>query len=236
MKSKFWLIAFLFFSITTIAQTSTDFTRGMEQYREENYGEALKYFTEASEAEPENAQIPYYTGRAYLDMSDYKKAAAFLEKAIAMDSSRNRWIYECGLIYYAIPDYRKSLRFIELAGEKGYKKTNDYLENLGNAYINVNQHVKGAEVLKEVSKKKPADKELLYQVAQAYYKGGKYQEAIDYWDQLLTLDKTNADVLYMIGLSYQKMGEKEKGQQLCDRAIQMKPSLKSKREQKGGLF
>ena len=71
-----------------------------------------------------------------------------------------------------------------------------------------------------------------------YYYQGKDQQAIDYWDQVLFYDKEHASALYMIGMSYQKKGEKEKGQQLCDRAIQMDPKLKSLKEEKkmpGGI-
>ena len=52
------------------------------------------------------------------------------------------------------------------------------------------------------------------------------------WDIILGYDKTNASALYMIGLSFQKKGEKAKGEQLCDRAIQMDPSLGSLRQKK----
>ena len=76
--------------------------------------------------------------------------------------------------------------------------------------------------------------EMLYQVAQAYYKAGKYNEAIDYWDQVFGLDKTNAKALYMIGLSYQKKGEKDKGMQICDKAIELDPSLNSLKQKKDG--
>ncbi len=51
----------------------------------------------------------------------------------------------------------------------------------------------------------------LNMVAEAYYYKGKYQEAIDYWDKILYYDKENASALYMIGMSYQKKGEKAKG-------------------------
>jgi tetratricopeptide (TPR) repeat protein len=128
------------------------------------------------------------------------------------------------------------LYYMQLAGERGYKKTNDYLENLGNAHINVKQYDSGLVYLNEVLKKKPSDPELLYQIAQAYYHLKKYQEAIDHWDRVLEVDDRNAEVLYMIGMSYQKKGEKEKGQQLCDKAIEMDPSLRSKRQQMGGDF
>src|SRR5207253_11408015 len=107
-------------------------------------------------------------------------------------------------------------------------------ENLGNAYINAGQNEKGLAILNEVLKKKPEDPELLFQVAQASYRAAKYQDAIDLWDRVLEQDKSNAEALYMIGLCYQKKGEKEKGQQLCDRAIQMDHSLRSKRQQMGG--
>lgn len=206
------------------------FIIGKSYYEQENYGEAVKHLQMAAKEEPARAEIPYIIGRSYLDMSNYKQSAGFFEKAIALDSSKANWIYEAGLVFYAIPDYKKSLTYIELAGAKGYKKSNDYLENLGNAYINVKEYEKGIEVLKEVLKRKPTDQELIYQVAQAYFKAKKYQEAIDMWDVALGLDKTNANVLYMIGLSYQKKGEKQKGQQLCDKAIEMDPSLNSLRQ------
>jgi tetratricopeptide (TPR) repeat protein len=233
MKIQLFLSVLLFFCHSSFSQATSSLQQARKEYRDDNYAEAIKLLEKAAIEEPQNAEVPYLTGRAYMDLNNYRKAAAFLEKAVAMDSTKINWIYECGLIYYAIPDYRKSLEFIKLAGDKGYKRTSDYLENLGNAYINVGENDKGIEVLNEVLKKKPEDPELLYQIAQANFKSGKYQQAIDLWDKVLEQDKTNAEALYMIGLSYQKKGEKEKGQQLCDKAIQMDPSLRSKRQQMG---
>jgi tetratricopeptide (TPR) repeat protein len=69
-------------------------------------------------------------------------------------------------------------------------------------------------------------------VAEAYYYKGKYQEAMDNWDKILGFDKTNASALYMIGMCYQKKGDKDKGIQLCDKAIEMDPSLSSYRQKK----
>ena len=233
MKITIYL-ALLLYAQISFSQSESSLQLARKQYQEENYGEVLKLLEKAALEEPQNAQVPYLAGRVYVDMSNYKKAVTFMEKAIAMDSTKSNWLYECALVYYAVPDYKRSLQYMLLAGEKGYKKTNDYLENLGNAYINAGQFDKGAEILNEVLKKKPEDPELLYQVAQAYYKAGKYQEAIALWDRVLEQDKSNAEALYMIGLSYQKKGEKQKGQQICDRAIQMDPSLRTKREQIGG--
>ncbi|MFN9710739.1 MAG: hypothetical protein ACK55K_04960, partial [Bacteroidota bacterium] len=48
---------------------------------------------------------------------------------------------------------------------------------------------------------------------------------IEQWDQVIQMDTKNARSLYIIGVSYQKMGQKDKGAILCDKAIGMDPSL-----------
>ena len=121
---------------------------------------------------------------------------------------------------------------MERAISKGYKATNDVMENLSNAYIEAGQPHKGIELLKQLLEKKPADLDLLWNIADAHYKMGKYPEAIEYWDRIMYYDKKHAKALYMIGLSYQKKGEKDKGQQLCDHAIAMDPSLQSLKKKK----
>ncbi|HND95799.1 MAG TPA: tetratricopeptide repeat protein, partial [Chitinophagaceae bacterium] len=121
------------------------------------------------------------------------------------------------------------------AGEKGLKKDNEYLENLGIAYLNVGDLDAGVKILNEILIKRPSDMNLLNMIAEAYYYKGKYDLAIDYWDKILEYDKKDFSALYMIGMAYQKKGGKEnteKGTRLCDTAIQMDPSLSSLRQKK----
>jgi len=201
-------------------------------YEQENYGECLKYCELAFKEDPARAEIPYIAGRSLVEMSNYKKAAGCYEQAIERDSTKPTWMYEAALVYYAIPDDKKAIFWFEKAAAKGYPRSNDYIENLANAYLNIKNYEKGIALMQEVLQKKPSDQELLYNIADAYYKIGKYQDAIDYWDKILTADKQNANALYMIGLAYQKKGEKEKGEQLCEKAIQMDPSLKNLKQEK----
>ena len=205
---------------------------GKVMYEQDNYGEAIKFLNEAAKEDPLNGEIPYMIARGYADMMNYKLAIPFFQKAIALDTTKSYWIYELGLICYAIHDDKNSLKYILLAGERGYKKDNDYLENLGIAYLNVGKLNEGVEILTEILKRKPSDLNLLNMIAEAYYFSGKYQPAIDYWDKILEYDKGNAAALYMIGMSYQKKGEKEKGVALCDKAIEMDPSLANLKQKK----
>jgi len=98
--------------------------------------------------------------------------------------------------------------------------------------MNIKDYNHGLSLYQEVLQRKPFDIELLYSVADAYYRIGKYQEAIDHWDKILELDKKNADALYMIGLCYQKKGETQKGIQLCEKAIELDPALREKKQEK----
>jgi tetratricopeptide (TPR) repeat protein len=211
---------------------------GKAKYDGENYGEAIKYLNMAGGEEPNNAEIPYLIARSYADMMNYKQAMPYFEKALALQPDNVRWLYETGLMYYAMHDDKNSLKYLLLAGEKGYKKDNEYLENLAIAYLNTGNTDKGLDILTEALNRRPSDMNLLNMIAEANYDAKRFDKAIEYWDQVLTHDKTNASALYMIGMSYQKKGDKQKGQALCDKAIEMDPSLarnKQKMSMPGGL-
>ncbi len=198
---------------------------GKANYENEYYGDAIKHLDIAAKEDPTNAEIPYMIARAYADMLNYKQAVPYFQKAIELNPSQSRWLYELALMYYGMHDDQNSLKYMLAAAEKGYKRDNEYLENLGIAYLNAKKFDEGTAILKEALQRRPTDMNLLNMLAEAHYDAKKYVEAIDYWDQILGLDKQNASALYMIGLSYQKKGEKEKGIALCDKAIEMDPSL-----------
>ncbi len=209
-----------------------NFYLGKIHYDRDNYGEAIKYLQAAEIDDPKNAEMPYLIARSYADMMNYKLSIPYFEKAVTIDPAKSNWIYEMGLICYAMHADKDALKYMLLAAERGYKKDNDFLENLGIAYLNVGNLDEGVKMLKEILIKKPSDLNILNMVAEAYYYTGKFQEAIDYWDQVLTYDKTNWQSLYMIGMSYQKKGEKDKGIALCDKAIEMDPSLAMYKQKK----
>ena len=205
---------------------------GKVNYDMDNYGEAIKFLNEAAKENPENAEVPYMIGHSYADMMNFKLAVPYFQKALQLDPTKNYWIYELGLICYAMHDDKNSLKYILEAGEKGLRKDNDYLENLGIAYLNVGDLENGVAMLNEILKRKPSDLNILNMIAETYYYNGKYQLAIDYWDKVLEYDKTSAASLYMIGLAYQKKGEKQKGIALCDKAIEMDPTLNAYKQKK----
>lgn len=220
---------------TAAPDEKVNFYVGKVQYDMENYGEAIKTLGKAANEDTANAEIPYMIAHSYADMLNYKMAVPYFQRAIQLAPAQNYWIYELSMIYYAMNDDRNALKYMLEAGEKGYRRDNDYLENLGIAYLNVGELDKGVEILSEILKRKPSDMNILNMLAEAFYYKKKYDEAIAYWDRILEYDKTSASSLYMIGMAYQKKGGKEntnKGITLCDKAIEMDPALASLKQKK----
>lgn len=208
---------------------------GRVHYDMDNYGDAIKYLNGAQKEDPANAEIPYLIAHSYSDMMNYKLAIPYFKQAIELKPTESYWIYELSLICYAMNNDKDALKYMLEAAEKGYKRDNDYLENLGIAYLNVGNLDEGVNILNEILKRKPSDMNILNMVAEAYYYKSKYDQAIEYWDRILEYDKTNASALYMIGMSYQKKGGKvnmDKGIALCDKAIEMDPSLSNLKQKK----
>lgn len=208
---------------------------GRVHYDNENYGEALKYLNAAEKEDPANAEIPYLIAHSYADMTNYKFAIPYFQKAIALKPAESYWVYELSLIFYAMNNDKDALKYMLLAAERGYKRDNDYLENLGIAYLNVGNLDEGVKILNEILVRKPSDLNILNMVAESYYYKGKYDQAIEFWDKVMEYDKANASALYMIGMCYQKKGGKEnlnKGTFLCDKAIELDPTLAGLKQKK----
>ncbi len=208
---------------------------GKVYYEMEDYGKAIQYLTQAGKENPAQAEVPYLLAKSYADMMNFKGAIPFFLKALELDPKQPNWTYELGLSYYAIHDDANALKYIQKAAEIGYKKDNDYMENLAIAHLNVGQFEQGIGILKEALDRRPSDFNMLNMMAEAYYGKAKFNEAIEYWDRILSYDKANASALYMIGMSYQKMGGKQnadKGIALCDKAIEMDPSLAGLKQKK----
>jgi len=212
--------------------TRVNYLIGKSYYEKENFGQAFRYLDAAYKEEPTNAEIPFLFARSFVEMSNYKQAVKYYLEAIALDSTKVNWIYETAMAYSSIPDDKTAIKYFELAMAKGHKVDNDFIENLSNSYILAGMPDKGIDMLLKLLELRPADMELLNSIADTYYRLGKYDNAVTYWDKMLFYDKENARSLYMIGMSYQKKGDIKRGQAICDKAIEMDPSLKMMRHEK----
>ena len=209
---------------------------GKSYYELEDYGQCYKFLETAFTEEPKNIEIPTMFARSLMEMSNFKAAARYYLEALKIDSNNNGLLNELAMTYSAMNDEKAAVVYYEKAMEKGYRVDNNFVENISNSYIAAGMPEKGMNMLLKLLEKRPGDIDLLNNVADNYYRMGNYKEAINYWDKVLYLDREEARALYMIGMCYIKMGDKTKGATLCNKAIDMDPSLKQFRSVKGGPF
>lgn len=202
---------------------------GMSHYQQEDYGKAIPYLQKAVAKDVQDAEAIYMLARTYLDMEEYKNATVWYEKAVALPNAKATWFYELGLIYYNVENFKAAQKYFEAAGEKGYQKSMDYYENLGYAYLHDGNFDNGVKYLNMVIEKKPGNGEVMSDLALAYYNKKQYDNALNWYQKLLEKNMRDAKALYMAGLCFQKKGDKDRGQAMCDKAIEMDPSLSSKR-------
>lgn len=204
----------------------------MSSYKTENYPVAVKGLLNIVAANPKDAEAIYTLGRSYLEMELYTKAIPNYVKAIELDGTKSAWMHELGLIYYNLNDFKNAKVFLVKAAESGYPVSNDFNENLGYAYIYSGEFDKGVKILLDILEKKPGNKDILRDIAEAYYNQKLYDKSLEFCQKLIDLDSKDAKALYQAGLCFQKKGQKDRGQAMCDTAIKMDPSLGSLRSKK----
>lgn len=209
---------------------------GMSHYRLENFPEAEAQLKAALTENGDDAEVAYTLGRNFLDMSEYKKAIPYYEKAILIDPSKSLWMYELGLIYYNEYDYKNAVTLFDKAASAGYVQSNDFKENFGYAAMYAGQIDRGEELLNQVLSKKPGNTEILRGLAELMYKNKQYDRSLNYCRQLMEKNPKDGEALYQAGLNFIKKGEKDKGQQMCDKAIEMNPALANLRRKKEMVF
>jgi tetratricopeptide (TPR) repeat protein len=141
-------------------------------------------------------------------------------------------MYELALLHYNNAAYAKSVVAFTKAAEAGFEQKNDFNENFGYALLYAGEFDKGEEKLVGILKRKPNNTTLLRDMADVFYQQKQYDKSLEYCQKLLQLDDKDAKALYQAGLCFQKKGQKDRGQQMCDKAIEMDPSLENLRRKK----
>lgn len=204
----------------------------MSYYQMEDYGKAEKVLLNLIKKNPNDAEMIYTTARNYLDMGLEGKAIPFYEKAVQLDETKSKWHAELGLLYYNNNNYKKAVTSFNKAAEHGFIRGNDFNENLGFAYLYSGEFDKAETLLLEIIARKPGNTEILRDVAEAFYDRKMYDKSLEYCQKLMEMNMQDGKALYQAGLCFQKKGQKERGQQMCDKAIEMDPSLAGLRQKR----
>lgn len=197
----------------------------LSYYQQEDYAKAEKALLNYFAKNNKDADVAYALGRTYMELENAKGLQEYYEKAIALDSTKATWMNELAVICFGAGNYRKAVVYFNKAIAAGFQQSNDFNENLGFAYLYSGEFDKGEKLILGILERKPGNKDLLRDMADAFYGGKQYDKSLEYLQKLLEADANDAKALYQAGQCFIKKGQKDRGQGMCDKAIEMDPSL-----------
>lgn len=196
---KITLFLVILFTIHIIPQeVSEKFAVAQEEYSKGRYEKACKLFSELSNALQIDDEIyassKYYAAMSLLKLNRKALATAELENIynnIEFSNFRIEALYELGLIYFESKDYQKSrLRFKSLLNEdRNGKYSGSAMYWIGESYSSENKLDDAIEFLNQAiqdSKTNRFRDYTIYTLANVYEKKRDYENAVKYYDQLLS--------------------------------------------------
>jgi tetratricopeptide (TPR) repeat protein len=194
-------------------------------YNMEDYGKAEKLLIALVNKNPKDAELTYTLASNYLAMGLEPKAITWYENAVLLDNKKSKWFFELGLLYSNTNNYKKAVIAYNKAADLGFIRGNDFNENLGFAYVYCGDFDNAEKLLSNLVSRRPGDKALIRDIAAAFFDNKNYDKALDYCQKLLEMDMKDGKALYQAGLCFQKKGMTERGMQMCDKAIELDPTL-----------
>lgn len=204
-------------------QTQTPFVVGKSYFSQGEYDKAIIEFEKSIELDENHTESYYYLGQCYLQMgiieynnknifkaySLYRKASKFAEQVISQYKKmiednpkdlnsylRLGYIYETRSIVPFINEYDEALEY--------------YLKALA------------LDAVSE-SKNRAIYVYLNTRAGSIYYQMKDYSQAIEYLEKVKEMSPQNVEAYYYLGLSYDKIGKKEKAQEFLSRVIELAP-------------
>ena len=177
---------------------SEKFTVALEEYYQARYADAYILFNEVADDygidDELYASSKYYAADALLKLGQKEQAAAELEyivNHIIWSNVREEAFYHLGLIYYDFKKYSTSrARFESLLKEyPGGKYSGSAMYWIGESFAEENKLDEAIEFLHKAIEDKQSNSYrdyTIYALANVYEKKGDYENAVKYYDQLLS--------------------------------------------------
>ena len=208
----------------TQPQPQTPFRIGMSYFGKGEYDKAIIEFEKSIELDENHTESYYYLGQCYLQKGIIEYNNKNIFKAYSLYRKANKFAEQ------VIPQYEKII-------ENNPKDLNSYLR-LGYIYETrsivpfINEYDEALEYyLKALDLATSSSSVrntgiIIYlntRIGYIYFEKKKYFQAIEYLEKAKEISPQNVEVAYYLGLSYDKIGEKEKAREYLSRVIELAP-------------
>ncbi len=194
------------------------------------YSRAIDYFLEAAEkaagAEAE-AGSRQYLAYSYLRRGNLKQALTEAMRAVELNPRDPGAHYNLGRVHVAMGDLETALADAEKVDEwltkrnlKRYKADRILFHLMGQIYLAQKEYEIAIESYRRAVDLSPSSLYsgfYLHALGNAYYRAGKFEQAVSTLQIVLRQNPNDADCLYTLVLIYNDMGDKKQAQEMLDK-------------------
>jgi len=173
---------------------------------------------------PYLSSIYSYKGKQNLVEGNYQDALSNFEYGERLDPYNGNILINLGATYYNLGLYNK-VEGIFSRAENYIKDKNIYL-NLGLYYMNTESYKEAEEEFKYAIYLDPKFTKVYYSLGYLYFIQKDYDSAVKQWNKVLEIEPNFSEkynVLYFIGLTYQKKEMPDKALEYFAQALQLAP-------------
>ncbi|MGE8206140.1 tetratricopeptide repeat protein [Heyndrickxia sp. NPDC080065] len=197
--------------------------KGIEFLQQGKFEEAIKFFTEAIEENPNDAVAYINFGNVLVAVKEIDRAKKFFEKAIEIDKGASAAYYCLGNLYYEQEQYEQAVKQFEQAENTGLH-TNDVYFMIGMSFVQLGSVKLAIPYLQRSVELNEDDIEARFQYALVLAQSEIYEEAIKQFELVVKREPEHADAYYNLGVAYLGYYEnQEKAEEFFHKAIEIQP-------------
>lgn len=190
-------IVILFFSFIVAAASpafSQDaFEKGVKEFKEENYEEALEYFLKARQTEPQSSTVAFFLGLTYKHMEKHKQAVPYLKDAVTFTPKVKEGLVELIDALTQTDDTAEAKRWIAVGEQEGIQPARlQFFKGL--VFLKENKLIEAVAAFDKSKDLEPGLRQAAeFQIANAYARLGKWKEARNRLKATISVDP-NSDL------------------------------------------
>ncbi len=189
-----------------------EFSRGLELFNRGRYEEAIPHFEKATEIDPDFAKAHLYLGRSYLNVGKWLNAIGPLRTALRLSPTESRKqvidilldaLFGAALHELKRGNFPKAIGFFKEVllfqpqSERVTKELFGALMDYGGKLLSEGNAVEAIGAFSEAVRLFPEKLDAYLGLTRAFFKNGKFAEALQTIKDAMKIDPTNEDVQFL---------------------------------------
>lgn len=210
-----------------------NFNSGYAYFKAKRYNEAKKHFNRVATTKEYSSEATYYLGFIAYEGEDYAEAKELFEVVESESQYAKEVSYYQADMSFKSGDFEKALEFgLEQFPAANRKDKSELAKIIGESHFNLERYDESIPYLKQYEGKSGRwNNTDYYQLGYAYYKQGKYQDAVNEFNKIIDgKDAIAQNAFYHLAESYLNLGQKQQALNAFKNASEMNYSAEIKED------